>query len=68
MTSQVRATYLKNALLSSGCEDVFTDSLAHLELPDVFRTNTGLFVNSDKSLIIDKIIEIRLRPSCCSYW
>jgi len=36
-------------------------------LPDVFCKNTGLFVNSDKSLTIEKILEIRCRPSCCSY-
>jgi len=39
----------------------------HLGLPDVFCKNTGLFVNNDKNLIIAKIIELRRRPSCCSY-
>jgi len=29
MTSQVRATFLKNALLSSESDDVFIDSLPH---------------------------------------
>ena len=37
-------------------------------LPDVFSKNTGLFVNSDKNLIIEKITKIWRRPGCSYYW
>ena len=33
-----------------------------------FCKNTGLFVNSDKNIIIEKIIETRHRPSCSHKW